>query len=193
MSNVTGLPNLGQTYHGGTPDSYSQSIGLEGSESQFKNVDASSPGVQIASDGRMITARLVRNSSGGELIPGRSVIWDASYRGTRVSGMVSSTNGEIAGVVDPNLNSNVASNDLFWIIRKGPCTMAIPVDSNVTAGDLVGGVTAAASTSTTAGRVAPITATTTALPVGQEQNLVGRVLVSATTASEAEVDLDIRS
>ena len=195
MSNVTGLPNLGQTYHGGTPDSISQSVGLEGTEMQFKNVDDSSPGVQVASDGRMITARLVRNSSGAELIPGHAAMWDSSYRGKRCDGMSNTTNGEVAGIIDPSLNSNVAENDLFWIIRKGPCTVKlVGTGATVSGGDLLGALTAAASVgATTPGRFASITATTTALPVGQEYNLIGKALEDVTSATEVEADLDIRS
>lgn len=196
MSNnvAPGLPNLGSTYHGGTPASILTSAGLEGSEASFRNITRNGGAPDTRGDGRYLECRLVRNVSGIALEAGRTVSWKAGDRGTRVDGYTRSTSQEIAGVVDPFLNTGVAPNDLFWIVRKGPCKVKLANPSGtVSEGDFVGALTAASSQAVSSGRVTSITATTTALAVSAIQNIAGRVLVDAAAATEAEVDLDIRS
>lgn len=194
-----GLPNRGQTFSGGTPDAIGQSVGVEGTRIQFKDEYRSGNGVLVKRSSRLIDAVLVRNVSGIALTPGRQVVWKAGSRGKRVDGYTTTTAQEVAGIVDDQLPSaGVASNDLFWLIRKGPCLIKTPLagdSGNVfSEGDVLVALTAATSQATTAGRpaVLAVAATTnTALAI---VNRFARVMSAKTTAntnSDMLVDLEL--
>ena len=137
----------------------------------------------------------MRNEAGITLEPKRAVKWQAGYRGTRVDGYCSSTAEECAGVVDDQLSSSgVAANDLFYIVRNGPCFVKTDLAggaANVIAeGDLLVALTAASSQATTAGRIASGSSANAAHVL----NRLGKAMAAATTAQtnhDLLVDLDI--
>jgi hypothetical protein len=100
----------------------------------------------------------VRNSSTVALAPKRVVAFKAGSF-TVVDGYANTANGEVVGVVDEYLPaSGVAVNDVFWVTVDGPTEVAVAVSgTDVAVGDRLTVITAAASTSTTAGRVTPAT------------------------------------
>lgn len=194
-----GLPNVGKTYHGGTPDSIGRSVDLEGTECMFKDdVRVGAQPRQVRS-GRFRTARLVRNTSGFALEPKRLVSWEAGYRGLRVAGYVSVTSAEVAGVVDPDLPSTgVADDDLFWLFRKGPVLVKTPVAGDATnvftEGEVLGALVGATTGAAAAGRLGKVATGTTATLPSTVINRVGRAISAATTANtnaDLLVDLEI--
>lgn len=201
--NVTQMPNIGKTYHGGTPTTIDKSLSLEGAEQWFKDEIAPTAGNGMATlrSGRMKLCRLVRNGSGIALTPGRAVSWASGYRGTRVGGYCTTTAAECAGIVDDRLPAaGVASNDLFWIVRKGPalCKTDLAGGANnvIAAGDVVVALTAATSQATTAGRVYSAATAVTTNNDTITLNRIGRAMSAKTTANtnaDVLIDLDIIS
>lgn len=131
---------------------------------------------------------LVRNSSGATLLPGRACVWRAGYRGRAVDGMVTTTAGEIAGIVDPFLpSSGVGANHLFLLAIGGPSfvrtDIAASANNVFSEGSLLVGLTAATSQATTSGRVsvADFTGATVNL-ANQLLNGVARAMSANTTA-----------
>jgi hypothetical protein len=194
-----GLPNVGKTYHGGTPESIGRSVDLEGTECNFKDdVRVGAQPRQMRS-GRFRTARLVRNVSGFALEPKRLASWKAGFRGLRVDGYSRLTNQEVAGVIDPDLPAaGVANNDLFWLFRKGPNLVKTPVAGGAgnvfDEGDVLTALTAVTSGAATAGRFAKVDLTAATHPASVIVNRIGRALSAATTAntnSDLLVDLEI--
>jgi hypothetical protein len=102
-------------------------------------------------------------------------------------------------VVDDAVASDgVAIGDLFWLYRRGPTIVRTALDtahSAVALDDMLLAITAAASTSTTAGRVYPwtgLTSTVTQTTDGTQSrrtiNRIGRAM-SATTSGNTNSDL----
>lgn len=181
-----GLPNLGRTYHGGTPSSIGRSVELEGTEVNFRDDYKSGAEPKRLRSGRVRVCRLVRNTSGISLAPKRAVKWESGFRGLRVNGYCSITSEECAGVVDDQLSaSGVADDDLFWVMRKGPglCKTAL-ASAAIAENDIVVALTSASSVSTTAGRLG-VGGNTVALNV---INRIGRA-ISARTAAETDADI----
>jgi len=102
----------------------------------------------------------VRNTSSVALLPKRVVSFAAGSF-TVTDGYANTANAEVVGVVDEYLPaSGVAVNDVFWVTVDGPTEVSVALSgTNVAVGDRLGVVTAAASTSTTAGRVGPLSVT----------------------------------
>ena len=199
MNASGGLPNVGKTYHGGTPDSFGRSSGLEGTEMVFKDDVRVGNQPRRSRSGRFRTARLVRNVSGFALQPKRLVSWKAGYRGLRVAGYVAVDNAEVAGVVDPDLPAaGVATDDLFWLFTRGPVVVKTPLAGaagNVfDEGDVLCALTAVTTGATTAGRLGKVASASTALAASVEFNRIGRAISAATTANtnaDLLVDLNI--
>lgn len=199
--NVTGLPNRGFTYHGGTPDTVGKTIGIEGHPVQFKNHFRDGAGMQQIRSNRYTHAVLVRNTSGVNLLPGRHVKWQAGFRGRRVDGYTHTTAQEVAGVVDDQLPAGgVAPNDLFWLLRKGPALIKTPINggaANVFAeGDVLIALTAASSQANTAGRPGKLDTAVTTSTGAAIINRFARVMSAMTTAqtdSSMLVDLELIS
>ena len=131
----------------------------------------------------------VRNTSTVALAPKR-VVRLAAGSFTLVDGYASTANAEVVGVVDEYLPaSGVAVNDVFWVTVGGPTEVSVALSgTDVAVGDRLGVITAAASTSTTAGRVTPLTlsgaSTATVdhtLPVGY----IGRACSAGATTGSA--------
>lgn len=121
--NVTTLPKLGKTWYGDqVPDAANlKGVNLEGSQFESVDIDPTSTGdVRRRRSNRTRILMLVRNTSGGALLPGAAVKWEAGYRGRRVNA-VASDQGETAGFVDEWLPATgVQDDDLFWIVVRGP-------------------------------------------------------------------------
>jgi hypothetical protein len=198
MDTVAGLPKRGQTYHGGTPSSITQSAKLEGHEKAFPDEVAGTSGnMNTRRSDRKVYCRLVRNTAGFALLPKRAVTWESGYWGKRVDGYARTTAAAVAGVVDPFLPAaGVADDDLFWLVRKGPClwkTSLSDYSSDIAEGDWLVALTAATSGATTAGRVGAIDLTgATAVLGGQIINRVGRAMsAKLTTATNADLLVDL--
>jgi hypothetical protein len=188
--NVSTLPERGKTFSGGTPTSVDQSVGIEGSRKLFRDEYRSGNGVKVKRSNSQIEGVLVRNSSGAALTPGRTVSWTAAYRWRRVSGYTTTTAQEVAGVVDDQLPSaGVASNDLFWLLRRGPCLVKTPLAGdagNVFAeGDILVALTAVTSGATTAGRPGVLASAATTNTAAAILNVYARVMSARTTAQTA--------
>jgi len=200
--NVITLPQLGKTYLNGpnrTPDATATtSKAIEGIVKLFKNVNYNSTaGAQVKDTlgAGEVTAILVRNASTVALLPGRVVAWKTLSQGKQVDGYVAADFGKAAGVVDPFLPSTgVAVNDYFWLIVKGPCLVKKSLDANTLASDdYVVTITAAASTSTTGGRiVTPALANNATSNASIALNRLGIAMSSsATTGADILVRLDL--
>lgn len=177
----------------------------EGQEFTYPDVDHTVHGPGLPRSGRVIVMRLVRNTSGITLLPGRSVVWEAGHLGTRVSGYSRLSNARVAGIVDEALPaSGVPDGALFLIARKGPhlvrTDLAGGANNLIAAGDILHALTAASSQAVTAGRIKPqagtwsAAETTDGTAINQIFNRIGRAMVSVTTAQTDHplmVDLDI--
>lgn len=203
---VTGLMRRGRTfYEGATPPTdanVGQSLKLEGYQKTFNDTDPSvTAGPKQNRSNRKVECMLVRNVSGITLAAKRTVTWAAGYRGRRVDGYGTLGTQEIAGVVDDLIGSaGVADNDLFWLVRKGPCLCRTDVAALVSflEGEVLVGLTAVTSQSMTAGRVSALVAGTTNVTymVSSSLNRIGRAISAKTTAntnSDVLVDLEILS
>ncbi len=202
--NAVTLPLLGHTYLSGpnrTPDSTATtSKAIEGIVKLFKNVNYNSTAgaaVKDTTTGGEVTAILVRNVSTVSLLPGRVAVWKTLSQGKQVDGYsgVDGNYCKVAGVVDPFLPSTgVAVNDLFWLFVKGPTLVKKSTDANtLTSNDYVCAITAAASTSTTAGRIISFVATSdTTSAASQALNRLGIAMsTSNTTNADILVRLDL--
>lgn len=196
--NVTGLPKRGKTYHGGTPTSFDKSVDIEGSSAAFADDDTTSSGPSTRNSGRLTHCILVRNSSGISLEPKRVVKWASGQRGKRVDGYGNATAENVAGVVDDRLPAaGVASNDLFWLMVKGPALVKTALEANannvISDNGVLVALTAATSQATTSGRVVGQTLTgATQNLANQIQNRIGRAMSAKTTANtNADVLVDL--
>jgi hypothetical protein len=160
-TNVNIVPRGKTFYNGNTIDSNNLGgVELEGMRHTFKDTDPANLAVKgnRGGAGREVTAILVRNVSTIALVPGKAVTYAAGYRQRRVDGYARLTACEVAGVVDDHLPAaGVAVNDLFWLIIDGPVLTKTPLAGgdfaiDIAEGEPVYALTAAASTSTTAGR-----------------------------------------
>ena len=191
VDNVSGgLPNPGKTYHGGTPTSIGRSVEIEGTEKAFRDEIKVGNEPRRKRSGKFRYARLVRNTSGMALTPGRLVTWESGFRNRRVDGYARTTGVEVAGVVDPDLPvSGVADDDLFWCFFKGPCDVKTALAANAYAeGEVVGALTAVTSGAVTAGRPTVVNTATTATLPSVILNRIGRVMTARTTAN-TDVDM----
>lgn len=152
--------------------------------------------------------RLVRNTSGGTLLPKMVVDWDSSatYIGTSVSNYHFTSDSEFAGVVDDQLPSTgVADDDIFYLIEEGPATVLVDTSAvSVTKGGLLMGVTAAGSTAATTalGRITPLSITgaaststdaaTALIALNHFRGVIGKALSAATSGSTSGCLVDVR-
>jgi hypothetical protein len=124
MKPLNTLPDIGKTWYGDqtiNASNYGQSEGVEGSEMYVKDYEAVRSGqIRTTRSNRMRLAIFVRNTSGGALLPGAAVKWEAEYRGRRVNA-TAADQGETAGFVDDSLPAaGVKDDDCFWLIVDGP-------------------------------------------------------------------------
>lgn len=166
-----------------------------------KDKSTPSAGESVASvrGAQDVVTIIVRNVSGITLAPKQMVTWKTGYRGRRVDGYARLTAAEVAGVVDDKFSANgVPDGELFHLVVKGPCLVKTSLAGDATnviadGGKLVA-ETAAASTGTTAGRLAPQDLTgATALLADQVQNCIGAAMSANTTAqTDRDLLVDLR-
>ena len=191
--NVVSLPQRGKTYLTGpnrTADSTgTTSIAIQGIRKVFRDFDYGASGANGVfaprSSGEVVCV-LVRNASGRTLLPKMAVRWKDGQLGKQVDGFSAVESGPVAGIVDEYLPSaGVAANDLFWIAVKGPSLCLKSVDSNTIAyGDWVTAITAAATTtSTTAGRIKAVAATSeSTTTLSHALNRIGQAMSTSNTS-----------
>lgn len=122
--NVNILVDIGKTWYGDQTideSNYGISVNHEGTEWESRDYNPLITGpVREFRSNRTQKRILVRNTSGGYLLPGAAVKWEAGYRGRRVNASAADQ-GEVAGFVDDMLPATgVKDNDLFWLIVEGP-------------------------------------------------------------------------
>jgi hypothetical protein len=129
-----------------------------GAVKQFPDVDPTTGKVR---SNRVKTCVAVRNAASVALAPKRLVRFAVGTAGlsvfSAVDGYAAVTNEERVGVVDEFLPAGGAAvNDVFWVTVSGPTEVAVALSgTDVAVGNRLAAITAAASTSTTAGRVTP--------------------------------------
>jgi len=108
-----------------TADDYGKSKGMEGQEFYLTSKSPSTSMVRTSQND--VKVRIVRNTSGGALAPGRPVTYEAGEWGRRVDAYTGADGEYVAGVVDDHLPAaGVANGDLFYIIVEGPCYVKSP-------------------------------------------------------------------
>lgn len=188
--------SLGKTYYDGrTVDTSNYGgVNLEGQVCTFTNINVLSGATTVRTpleDGP-IQARLVRNVSGINLLPGRLVIYAAGYNDRRVDGYSYQDFQRVAGVVDPFLPSTgVPNGDVFWLVIEGTVPVRRALSNSAAddaENDVLYAITAATSQATTAGRftrwVGTFTAaqTTDGSAFNLANNNIGRAMSACTTA-----------
>jgi hypothetical protein len=154
---------LGQTLGTTTPND--SLVGLSsgaygdnwvGAVKEFTDVN---PVTGVVRTNRRKVCVAVRNKATVALLPKRVVTFSTSAGKlmSEVTGYAAVTNEERVGVVDEFLPaSGVAVDDVFWVTVDGPTEVSVALSgTDVASGDRLAAITAAASTSTTAGRVTP--------------------------------------
>lgn len=191
------LLQLGKTYYDGRTidtSNYGNSVDYEGQPATYRNIVTPSTGqtLVLPLNGGAIMARVVRNVSGINLLPGRIAIYAAGFDRKRVDGYTSTTAQRGAGIVDPWLPSTgVPNGDLFLLIEDGTVPVRRALSNSAAddaEGDLLYAITAATSQATTAGRftrwVGTFTAaeTTDGSSVSIIRNSIGLAMSACTTA-----------
>jgi len=172
---------------------------LQGREWHFEDLDYSqTSGAKLHRSGKMVTCRLVKNSSGGALLPKRLAAFSTTAGANNHGGVVTgytATDYERGYPVDEYLPAaGVPDGAYFYIVTGGPATVKLPLAGTGFNGDIsVGGVlvalTAVTAGATTAGRVANqnITGSTQtsdySFILKQAENYIGRALSAATTGN----------
>lgn len=166
---------------------------LLGKEYTVDDIDwSSTEKVKPHRSGADVTLRLVKNGSTAAILPTRVCKYSttAGEYGKNISGMTAVLAEDWAGVADEALPAAGAPvNSYFYIVVDGPSLTYTPMAgadavADFTVGGLVVCATAAASTGTTAGRVAAQTIGGATAPLANNvQNAVGRALSAATTGN----------
>lgn len=154
----------------------------------------------LNSTGRPVKRRAVRNSSGAALLPKRMVILNAS--GTAVDGYTRTPDQKAGGIVDQALpTAGVATNDIFWLVIKGPslCLPSLSAQvADIAVGDRLVAQTAATSGATTAGRplVRVVSAATADATAGQrnityQDGVFARAMSTALTNGTGDILVDV--
>jgi hypothetical protein len=193
---------------------YSSQSGMDhlvGKTWLFEDLDlttsATNTGAKKHRTGKMVECMLVKNGSGGALLPKRLVTFKTSS-GPDYVGVVDGyarTTADRGYPVDEFLPAaGVPDGGYFFIVVKGPATVITPLagsefNGDVSVGSVLVALTAATSGATTAGRVAVqnITGSSQATDYtfifNQIQNAVGRALSAKTTGNtNADLFLDVK-
>lgn len=199
----------GKTYFGGgTPVATAgdASYDFEGREYELDDIDytAGANSGKLRSREKVIV-RVVRNTSGGALLPKRLVSFEnGTHWGRRVDGYTAVTAGHGYPVDEFLPSAGVPANDLFYIVVSGPATVLSGLanaDSNkFTYGADILALTAATSGATTAGRarvldtLAQITSQATDLATVRDsiRNVIGKALTTQAATSHTAVDILVR-
>jgi hypothetical protein len=139
---------------------------------------------QVRSNRRKVCIA-VRNTSGVALLPKRVVRLAGTGKALygAADGYAAVANDPFVGVVDEFLPAGgVAANDVFWVTVDGPTEVSVALSgSDVAVRSALSVITAAASTSTTAGRVtlSPLSAST----AGGNDNGIGVIGFAASAGA----------
>lgn len=191
MSRDNDLPfAVGSTY-GAT--SASDGAQFEGRE---YTVDDVNPATGARRSNKRRRLRVVRNTSGGALLPKRLVTFKATAGSAsvgQVDGMACVTAARAYPIDEYLPAAGCANNDLCYIVVEGPavCYTAAGSLSAISVGSEVVAATAATSGAATAGRVNLISLTgATSLLADQIRNRIGYAM-SAVTANNTDSDLAV--
>jgi len=180
LGQTLGITSVNDSLYGLSSGSYGDN--WVGAVKEFTDVNPLTG--QVRSNRRKVCIA-VRNTSGVALLPKRvvrlagsgAVLWSAA------DGYASVANEAFCGVVDEFLPAaGVAANDVFWVTVDGPSEVAVALSgSDVAVRSALSVVTAAASTSTTAGRVtlSPISSST----AGANDNGIGVIAFAASAGA----------
>lgn len=139
-----------------------------------------------------VRCRLVKNSAGIALEPGRLVTFKAGTNRTEVDGYATTTaaDGKAVVVVDEFLPaSGVPANGYFWVVTHGPaeCLMPLSQVADISEDSILVALTAATSGSTTAGRVGVQSLAGATAPLGNQINgAFGRALSAKSSSATNE-------
>ena len=180
LGQTLGLDTPNDSLYGLTTGSYGDN--WVGCVKEFTDVNPVNG--QVRSNRRKVCIA-VRNTSGAALLPKRVIRLAGS--GTALygaaDGYASTANEALCGVVDEFLPAaGVASNDVFWVTVDGPTEVSVALSgSDVAVRSALSVVTAAASTSTTAGRVtvSPLSSST----AGANDNGIGVIGYAASVGA----------
>ena len=186
-------------YNGGTIDTADLGgVNLEGKEWVFEDYN---PATDTTRSDKYVRCRVVRNTSGINLLPKRLAAFEVDATnpdewGRRVAGYTTVTNAEGFPIDEYLPAAGVVTNDLFYIVVEGPAVVLTSL-SDLTAvvggGDWLNAITAATSQATTAGRLTNQVITgATSILAEAVMNRVGRALSAATTANtNADVLIEV--
>lgn len=173
---------LGETIRGQNDDSVDINTALDGREYTFPVSEevASASGMSQRVVGRRVTARILRNKTGGVLAAGEIILVDidGGHAGLGTADAKSSAGDRCCLVVDPALGSStVAANDLFYGIVRGPSKAKQPASAaSLASGDVI---KAGAS-----GRLAEAA-------LGSDHGLVLGTVVKADSTNDALVEVEL--
>lgn len=173
---------LGDTIRGQNDDSVDINTSLDGREYTFPvSADvANAAGMSGRVVGRRVTARIMRNKTGGTLAAGEIILVDidGGHAGLGTADAKSSAGDRCCLIVDPALGaSTVAANDLFYAIVRGPSKAKQPASAaSLAAGDVI---KAGAS-----GRLAEAA-------LGSDHGLVLGTVVKADSTNDALVEVEL--
>jgi len=190
----------GETYYNlfaSSTQSSSDGTQLEGKAWLFEDID---PINKVARSNQYVTARVVRNISGGTLAPKRLanlatstlLANGAGFFGGQVDGYSTTTAARGYPIDEFLPSAGVQNLDLFWLVTEGPAkvqTDLAALTGVINIGSRVMAQTAVTSGATTAGRVIlqDLTGATAALG-NAVMNYIGTAM-SAATSSNTGADL----
>jgi hypothetical protein len=182
----------GATFGNGNTVAATDGAQYEGKEYVFEDVAPNSPTGTFRTN-RYITRRIVRNNSGGALLPKRlgklSVAGAASQDGgSKVDGYTASP-ADTGFPIDEYLPAaGVAANDLFYVVTNGPAL--ITSDASGATNFAVGQVVVPGASGTVGKIVTQDPTQTAANLFNQIQNAIGRAL-AAVNAINTDVLIDV--
>lgn len=180
LGQTLGLDGVNDSLYGLSSGSYGDN--WVGCVKEFTDVNPVNG--QVRSNRRKVCIA-VRNTSGAALLPKRVVRLAGTGKAlySAADGYASVTNEALVGVVDEFLPAGgVANNDVFWVTVDGPTEVSVALSgSDVAVRSALSVVTAAASTSTTAGRVtvSPLSSST----AGANDNGIGVIGYAASAGA----------
>jgi hypothetical protein len=180
LGQTLGLDGVNDSLYGLSSGSYGDN--WVGCVKEFTDVNPVNG--QVRSNRRKVCIA-VRNTSGAALLPKRVVRLAGTGKALygAADGYASVTNEALVGVVDEFLPAGgVANNDVFWVTVDGPTEVSVALSgSDVAVRSALSVVTAAASTSTTAGRVtvSPLSSST----AGANDNGIGVIGYAASAGA----------
>lgn len=184
--NSIGFFSRGSTFSGNGQFTVALTDGteFEGQEVVFQDFDWSvSPfGPRANGNCGKVRCRIVRNVSGGALLPKTLVKYKAGFDGSQVDGAVSSLAARCFPVDEFLPAAGVANNDLFYIVVEGYATLLTPAAGDGT--NVIAAGAALVSAGEAGGRVtAQVTTGATTPLASQLQNKIGYAVGTGTTAN----------